>query len=50
MSHMHGRIDGGLLDEQGRVDDGYLVLVDSSSHQRKRGLACMHGDSGMRAS
>ena len=39
MSHLHGRIEGGLLDEEGRVDDGYLVLVDSSSHQRKRGLA-----------
>ena len=39
MSYLHGRIEGGLLDKQGRVDDGYLVLVGSSSHQRKRGLA-----------
>ena len=39
MSQLHGGIEGGLLDEQGRVDDGYLVLVGSSSHQRKRGLA-----------
>ena len=39
VSHLHGRIEGGLLDEQGRVDDGFLVLVVSISHQRKRGLA-----------
>ena len=39
MSHLHGWIEGGLLDEQGRVDDGYLVIVVSTSHQRKRGLA-----------
>ena len=40
MSHLHGGIEGGLLDEQGCVDDGYLVIeVGSTSHQRKRGLA-----------
>ena len=39
MSHLHGGIEGGLLDEQGCVDDGYFVLVGSTSHQRKRGLA-----------
>ena len=26
MSHLHGGIEGGLLDEQGCVDDGYLVI------------------------
>ena len=40
MSHLHGGIESGLLDEQGCVDDGYLVIeVGSTSHQRKRGLA-----------
>ena len=39
MGHLHGGIEGGLIDEQGGVDDGYLVLVGSSRHQRKRGLA-----------
>ena len=40
MSHLHGWIEGGLLDEQGCVDDGYLVIeVGSTSHQRKLGLA-----------
>ena len=36
MSHLHGGIEGGLLDEQGCVDD--VIEVDSTSHQRKRGL------------
>ena len=39
MGHMHDWIEGGLLDEQGCVDDDYLVIVGSSRHQRKRGLA-----------
>ena len=39
MGHLHGGIEGGLLDEQGGVDDGNLVLVGSSRHQRKRVLA-----------
>ena len=39
MGYLHGGVEGGLFDEQGGVDDGYLVLVGSGSHQRKRGLA-----------
>ena len=39
MSLLHGWIDGGLLHEQGRVDDDYLVLVRSTGYQRKRGRA-----------
>ena len=40
MSHLHGGFEGGLLDEQGCIDDGYLVIVGwSASHQRKRRLA-----------
>ena len=40
MSQLHVGVEGGRLDEQGCVDDGYLVIeVVSTSHQRKRGLA-----------
>ena len=39
MGHLHVWVEGGLFDEQGGVDDGYLVLGCSISHQRKRGLA-----------
>ena len=39
MSHLHGWVEGGLLDEQGCIDDYYLVIRGhSSGHQRKRRL------------
>ena len=40
MSHLLGWVEGGLLDEQGCIDDRYLVIRGGSArHQRKRGLA-----------
>ena len=40
MSHLHGWVEGGLLDEQGCIDDRYLVISGRSSrHQRKRRLS-----------
>ena len=39
VSHLYGRIQGGLLCEQGGIDDGDLVIgVDSASHECKRRL------------
>ena len=39
VSHLHGRIQSGLLCEQGGIDDGDLVIgVDSTSHECKRRL------------
>ena len=39
VSHLHGRIQGGLHCEQGGIDDGDLVIgVDSASHKCKRRL------------
>ena len=39
VGHLHGRIQGGLLCEEGGIDDGYPVIgVDSASHQCKRRL------------
>ena len=39
VSHLYGRIQGGLLCEQGGIDHGDLVIgVDSASHQCKRRL------------
>ena len=39
MSHLHGWVEGGLLYEQGCIDDCYLVIGGhSSGHQRKRRL------------
>ena len=38
-SHLHGRIQGGFLCEQGGIDDGDLLIgVDSASHECKRRL------------
>ena len=39
MGYLYGGVEGGFLDEQGGIDDGYLVFVGSSRHQRKRRLA-----------
>ena len=39
VSHLYGRIQGGLLCEQDGIDDGDLVIgVDSTSHECKRRL------------
>ena len=39
VSHLYGRIQGGLLCEQGGIDDSDLVIgVDSASHECKRRL------------
>ena len=37
--HLHGRIEGGLLDKQGGIDDVYFVIgVESTSHECKSRL------------
>ena len=37
VGHLHGRIQGGLLCEQGGIDNGDLVIgVDSASHECRR--------------
>ena len=43
--HLHGGIEGGLLDKQGGIDDVDLVIgVDSTSHERKRSLITHQSD------
>ena len=43
--HLHGGIEGGLLDKQGGIDDFYPVIgVGSTSHERKRSLIAHQSD------
>ena len=45
VGHLHGGIEGGLLDKQGGIDDFDPVIgVGSTSHQRKRGLIAHQSD------
>ena len=43
--HLHGGIEGGLLDKQGGIDDfDPVIRVGSTSHERKRSLTAHQSD------
>ena len=45
VGHLHGGIEGGLLDKQGGIDEFDPVIgIGSTSHQRKRSLIAHQSD------